>query len=139
MKPIHRDLYLNQIIDRKENGLIKIITGIRRCGKSYLLFELYYKYLLKSGISDDHIIKVALDDDANKELRDPDNLSAFLHSKISDDREKMEQETASLNHINDSFKKIIIVGDIIKPWTNDKGYLVMSIYDFLLKLDSLEM
>ena len=43
MKPIHRDLYLNQIIDRKENGLIKIITGIRRCGKSYLLFELYYK------------------------------------------------------------------------------------------------
>ena len=86
MKSINRDLYLNQIIDRKENGLIKIITGIRRCGKSYLLFNLYYNYLLENGVSEDHIIKVALDDDDNKELRDPDKLSAFLHGKISDDR-----------------------------------------------------
>jgi predicted AAA+ superfamily ATPase len=55
------------------------------------------------------------------------------------DREKMDQETASLDHIDDSFKKIIIVGDIIKPWTNEKGYLIMSIYDFLLKPDCLKM
>ena len=61
MKVINRDLYLNQIINRKENGLIKIITGIRRCGKSYLLFNLYYNYLLENGVSEDHIIKVALD------------------------------------------------------------------------------
>ena len=87
MKHIDRDLYLNQIIDRKENGLIKIITGIRRCGKSYLLFNLYYNYLLKNGVSEDHIIKIALDDDDNKELRDPDKLSAFLHSKLSDDKD----------------------------------------------------
>ena len=86
MKSINRDLYLNQIIDRKENGLIKIITGIRRCGKSYLLFNLYYNYLLENGVSEDHIIKVALDDDDNKELRDPDKLSEFLHSKISDNK-----------------------------------------------------
>ena len=86
MKVINRDLYLNQIIDRKENGLIKIITGIRRCGKSYLLFNLYYNYLLENGVSEDHIIKVALDDDDNKELRDPDILSEFLHGKISDDK-----------------------------------------------------
>ena len=86
MKVINRDLYLNQIIDRKENGLIKIITGIRRCGKSYLLFNLYYNYLLENGVSEDHIIKVALDDDDNKELRDPDRLSEFLHGKISDDK-----------------------------------------------------
>ena len=51
MKPINRDLYLSQIIDRKENGLIKIITGIRRCGKSYLLFNLYNNYLLANGVS----------------------------------------------------------------------------------------
>ena len=51
----------------------------------------------------------------------------------------MRQETASLDHINDSFKKIIIVGDIIKPWINEKGYLIMIIYDFLLKPDRLEM
>ena len=87
MKSINRDLYLNQIIDRKENGLIKIITGIRRCGKSYLLFNLYYNYLLENGVSEDRIIKVALDDDDNKELRDPDRLSEFLHSKISDDKD----------------------------------------------------
>ena len=87
MKPINRDLYLNQIIDRKENGLIKIITGIRRCGKSYLLFNLYYNYLLENGVNEDHIIKVALDDDDNKDQRDPDKLSAFLHSKISDDND----------------------------------------------------
>lgn len=86
MKSINRDLYLNQIIDRKENGLIKIITGIRRCGKSYLLFNLYYNYLLQNGVREDHIIKVALDDDDNKELRDPDKLSEFLHSKISDNK-----------------------------------------------------
>ena len=54
------------------------------------------------------------------------------------DEAKMSQETTSLDHIGDSFKKIIIVGDIIKPWINEKGYLVMSIYDFLLNIDSLE-
>lgn len=86
MKPINRNLYLNQIIDKKENGLVKIITGIRRCGKSYLLFNLYYDYLIQNGVRDDHIIKLALDDDDNKELRDPDKLSAFLHSKIGDDK-----------------------------------------------------
>lgn len=87
MKTINRDLYLNQIIDKKENGLVKIITGIRRCGKSYLLFNLFYNHLLESGVNDDHIIKVALDDDDNKDLRTPDNLSAFLHSKILNDKD----------------------------------------------------
>ncbi len=85
MKVINRDLYLNQIIDRRENGLIKVITGIRRCGKSYLLFNLYYQYLVQNGVKEDHIIKVTLDDDENRDLRDPDNLSAYLTSKIGED------------------------------------------------------
>ena len=55
MEAIKRDLYLNRLIDRKDNGLIKVITGIRRCGKSYLLFKLYYQYLLDSGVSADGI------------------------------------------------------------------------------------
>ena len=55
------------------------------------------------------------------------------------DNEKMAQETASLDHIDDSFKKIVVVGDIIKPWINEKGYVIMSIYDFLLNSDSLDM
>ena len=87
MKEIKRDLYLNQLIDRRENGLIKVITGIRRCGKSYLLFNLYYDYLKNTGVSDDRIIKIALDDDDNKELRNPDNLSAYLRSRITDEKD----------------------------------------------------
>ncbi len=85
MKTIRRDLYLNRIIDRKENGLIKVITGIRRCGKSYLLFNLFYEHLLQSGVREDHILRVALDDDENKALRDPDALSAFLREQIGED------------------------------------------------------
>ena len=85
MQVIQRTAYLNQLIDRKENGLIKVITGIRRCGKSYLLFHLYYEFLLSSGVAEDHIIKIALDDDDNKELRNLDRLSAFLHDKIGSD------------------------------------------------------
>ncbi len=82
---IKRDIYLNRLIDRKENGLVKIITGIRRCGKSYLLFELFYNHLLECGVSDDHIIRLALDDDRNREYRDPDRLSEFLYSRMCDD------------------------------------------------------
>lgn len=84
MEPIQRDLYLNQLIDRKENGLIKIITGLRRCGKSYLLFHIFYNHLIKCGIKEDHIISLALDDDKNREYRNPDKLSDFLYSKITD-------------------------------------------------------
>lgn len=87
MKPIQRNLYLNQLIDRKENGLIKIITGLRRCGKSYLLFHIFYNYLLNCGIKEDHIITLALDDDKNREYRNPDKLSDFLYSKITDKTE----------------------------------------------------
>ena len=62
---IKRDYYLNQMISRKNNGLIKVITGIRRCGKSYLLFHLFRRHLMEQGIHDDHIIALALDDFMN--------------------------------------------------------------------------
>ena len=71
---IKRQQYLDQLIASQRNGLVKIITGIRRCGKSYLLFKLFHDYLNSQGIADDHIIQIALDDRTNKELRDPDNL-----------------------------------------------------------------
>ena len=58
---IKRDEYLNRIIDRKENGLIKVITGIRRCGKSFLLFNLFYDYLIENGVKEEQIITIALD------------------------------------------------------------------------------
>lgn len=81
---IRRDKYLNQLIDSKHNGLIKIITGLRRCGKSYLLFTLFAEHLKKAGVNDSHIIKVDLEDRRNKDLRNPDNLLAFIDSKIED-------------------------------------------------------
>ena len=81
---IKRDSYLKRLIDKKENGLIKVITGIRRCGKSYLLFNLFYDYLLASGVEEEHIITVALDDDTYVRLRDPDELSKYLRERIVD-------------------------------------------------------
>ncbi|MCQ2913942.1 MAG: AAA family ATPase [Alphaproteobacteria bacterium] len=62
MNVIQRDLYLNQLIDRKHNSLIKIVSGIRRCGKSYLLFKLFKQHLLDNGVMEDHILEKALDD-----------------------------------------------------------------------------
>ena len=85
MNPIQRDVYLNRLIDRKENGSIKVITGIRRCGKSYLLFKLYFDYLLKSGVEPSHIVTVPLDDEEYEELRDGKKLSAYIKQKITDD------------------------------------------------------
>ena len=82
-KIIKRDSYLNRLIDKKENGLIKVVTGIRRCGKSYLLFNLFYDYLITNGVKEEQIITVALDDDTYVALRDPDELSRYIRSKIS--------------------------------------------------------
>ena len=83
MNPIiRRDHYLQKLIDRKENGLIKVITGIRRCGKSFLLFDLFYDHLIESGVREEQIIPIALDDDMFSKYRDPDELSRFIRSKI---------------------------------------------------------
>ena len=68
---IRREAYLNQLIERRDNGMIKVVTGIRRCGKSYLLFTIFKRYLLESGVPADHIIEIALDGIENEELRDP--------------------------------------------------------------------
>ncbi len=81
---IKRDLYLDKLIRHKHNGMIKVITGIRRCGKSYLLFELFYKHLLSVGVKNDHILKIALDDRMNKKFRDPDFLCEYVHDYIKD-------------------------------------------------------
>lgn len=96
---IKRDLYLNKLIERKKNGLIKVITGIRRCGKSYLLNTLFYNYLKSTGVTESHIIKFAFDSNADlnlidenavtleKEKRkvDPNKFMTYVQSKISDD------------------------------------------------------
>lgn len=80
---IHRDRYLSELVDRMHNGMIKIVTGLRRCGKTYLLFEIFKRYLLEEGIDAENIIEVPLDDEAYSEYRDPKKLSAFIDECIS--------------------------------------------------------
>lgn len=81
---IERNLYLNRLIEHKNNGMVKIITGVRRCGKSYLLNTLFYNHLKEFGIDDCHIIKVLLDDYGNRELLNPDNLYSYVKDRIID-------------------------------------------------------
>lgn len=83
---IKRDFHLKKLIASRHNGMIKIVTGIRRCGKSYLLFKLFRDYLRNEGVRDDHVIMVDLEDRRNMELRDPDRLLKYIddHMKDSD-------------------------------------------------------
>lgn len=81
----NRDLYLQKLISASNNDMIKIVTGIRRCGKSYLLFEIFRNYLLSQGVKEDHIIGLALDDNRNKALRDPDKLLEYIDSHLIHD------------------------------------------------------
>ena len=81
---IKRDIYLDKLIARKHNGLIKVITGIRRCGKSYLLFRLFRRHLIECGVAEDHIIEVAFDMRRNAALRNPDVLCTYVEEKMSD-------------------------------------------------------
>ena len=82
---IKRDLYLNKLINKKHNGLIKVITGIRRCGKSYLLFNLFKDYLAAEVTDEQHIIEIAFDSFENKRFRDPDVLYPYLKDNVCDD------------------------------------------------------
>jgi len=81
---IERNRYLEKLIRTRKNGLVKIITGIRRCGKSYLLFNIFYDYLVSEGVDPKNIITLALDDDDNEQYRDAKELSRYLKEKVSD-------------------------------------------------------
>lgn len=80
---INRDIYLNKLIVRKHNHMVKVVTGMRRSGKSYLLFRLFYEHLISNGIDDEHIIRLNLEDRLNKSLRNPDALLEYICGKIS--------------------------------------------------------
>ena len=86
MTEIRRDRYLERLIAHKGNGRVKIVTGIRRCGKSYLLFQLFKRHLIESGVKPTHVIEIQLEDRSNKELRDPDTCLAFIKKQIKDQK-----------------------------------------------------
>lgn len=81
---VRRDKYLDELIGWKHTDLIKIVTGIRRCGKSFLLFTLFHQHLLETGTDEDHIIEIALDDISNEELREPFKMLAYVKERVKD-------------------------------------------------------
>lgn len=83
---IQRNKYLNELVSLQGNGMIKVITGMRRCGKSYLLFNIFVSYLEEQGIAPEQIIKVNLEDFKHRALRNPDNMYSYVESQIKDDR-----------------------------------------------------
>lgn len=100
---IQRNHYLNELISLQGNGMIKAITGMRRCGKSYLLFNIFVSYLEEQGVASDHIIKIDLEDFKNKTLRNPDNLYPYVENRITDEQMHyiLLDEVQMLEHFED--------------------------------------
>ena len=121
---INRGIYLDKLIRKKKNGLIKVITGVRRCGKSYLLFHLFHKHLLDSGVPENHIIEVALDDRSNKDLRDPDALLRFIKENIRDKEDYyiILDEVQYLNEFEDVLNSLLHIrnADVYVTGSNSK-------------------
>ena len=138
---IKRDAYLQQLIERKDNGMIKVITGIRRCGK------FYNELLIRGYHVDVGVVEIFGKDKEGKRVRkqlkvdfvvNQGNQRYYIqvaYDMISE--EKQTQEFNSLRNIPDSFKKIVIVNGSKKPWRNDEGFVIMGMKYFLLSADSL--
>lgn len=111
---IKRDIYLDKLVRKKKNGLIKVVTGVRRCGKSYLLFHLFHNHLLESGVPEDHIIEVALDDRRNKDLRDPDAMLKFIDESIKDKKDYyvILDEVQYLNEFEDVLNSLLHINNV---------------------------
>ena len=121
---IKRDKYLNDLINRMHNGMIKVVTGIRRCGKSYLLFNIFQRYLQQQGIDDSHIITIELDRRSNKKYRDPDVILEYIESLITDDDQYyiMLDEVQMLNEFEEVLNSLLHISnaDIYVTGSNSK-------------------
>lgn len=116
-----RKLYLQKLIKADGNGMIKIITGIRRCGKSYLLFNIFYNYLLTHGVKEDHIIGLALDDRRNKKLLNPDFLLEFIDHHIKNDGEKYYVILDEVQMVDDFISVLLSLGHMLNVETYVSG------------------
>ena len=111
---IERDYYLNQLLERKNNGLVKVITGLRRCGKSFLLFDLYYNYLIEHGVLADNILMLPLDEATNAKYRNPLELDGYIREFVN-------------LHNGEKYvflDEIQFVRDIENPWLKGSGETV---------------
>lgn len=121
---IKRDKYLNDLINRMHNGMIKVVTGIRRCGKSYLLFNIFKNYLLEYGVAASHIITIELDQRKNKKYRDPDTILDYIESLIEDDEQYyiMLDEVQMLQEFEEVLNSLLHIrnADIYVTGSNSK-------------------
>ena len=121
---IKRDKYLNDLINRMHNGMIKVVTGIRRCGKSYLLFNIFKDYLLEHGVAASHIITIELDQRKNKKYRDPDTILDYIESLIEDDEQYyiMLDEVQMLQEFEEVLNSLLHIrnADIYVTGSNSK-------------------
>ena len=121
---IKRDKYLNDLINRMHNGMIKVVTGIRRCGKSYLLFNIFKNYLLDHGVAASHIITIELDQRKNKKYRDPDTILDYIESLIEDDEQYyiMLDEVQMLQEFEEVLNSLLHIrnADIYVTGSNSK-------------------
>ena len=121
---IKRDKYLNDLVNRMHNGMIKVVTGIRRCGKSYLLFHIFKNYLLEQGVPVSHIITIELDQRKNKKYRDPDAILDYIESLIEDDEQYyiMLDEVQMLQEFEEVLNSLLHIGnaDIYVTGSNSK-------------------
>ena len=121
---IKRDKYLNDLINRMHNGMIKVVTGIKRCGKSYLLFNIFKNYLLEYGVTASHIITIELDQRKNKKYRDPDTILDYIESLIEDDEQYyiMLDEVQMLQEFEEVLNSLLHIrnADIYVTGSNSK-------------------
>ena len=121
---IKRDKYLNDLINRMHNGMIKVVTGIRRCGKSYLLFNIFKNCLLEQGVTASHIITIELDQRKNKKYRDPDTILDYIESLIEDDEQYyiMLDEVQMLQEFEEVLNSLLHIknADIYVTGSNSK-------------------
>lgn len=121
---IKREKYLNDLINRMHNGMIKVVTGIRRCGKSYLLFTIFKKYLLEQEVPESHIIEIELDQRKNKKYRDPDTILDYIESLIEDDEQYyiMLDEVQMLQEFEEVLNSLLHIrnADIYVTGSNSK-------------------
>lgn len=111
---IARDKYLRDLINRMNNGMIKVVTGIRRSGKSYLLFKLFYEYLLSQGVLESHIIKIELDQRKNRIYRDPDVILDYIETLIEDDKQYyiLLDEVQMLNDFEEFLNSLLHISNV---------------------------
>lgn len=121
---IKREKYLNDLINRMHNGMVKVVTGIRRCGKSYLLFNIFKNYLLEQGVTSSHIITIELDQRKNKKYRDPDTILDYIESLIEDDEQYyiMLDEVQMLQEFEEVLNSLLHIrnADIYVTGSNSK-------------------